>query len=130
MLITVESPLFVMLPRKTKKDRKVFLNLNVYRNLHYHVNSDIKLMYNEIMKERLCFEILGTFALEFVLFKKSNLELDRSNILCIVEKFFCDALIFHGCIQDDNDKIIKKTTYETGGVDKENPRVEIKIIEC
>jgi len=130
MLITVESPLFVMLPRKTKEDKKVLLNLNVYRNMHYMVNNQVKQRYNDLMQDRLNFKVEGMFELEFILYKASNRKVDRANILCIVEKFFCDALIFHGCIQDDNDKIIKKTTYETGGVDKENPRVEIKIIEC
>jgi hypothetical protein len=65
--------------------------------------------------------------LTFTVFKSSNRKIDRANILCITEKFFCDALVEYGCIVDDNDEYIISTSYYTGGVDKVNPRVEIKV---
>jgi hypothetical protein len=63
----------------------------------------------------------------FKLFKGRNARVDRSNILSIVEKFFCDALVHHGCIPDDNDEYISATHYKSGGLDRANPRVEIEI---
>jgi hypothetical protein len=63
----------------------------------------------------------------FALFRGRNGRVDRSNILSIVEKFFCDALVHHGCIQDDNDDFIVATHYKTGGYDKGNGRVEITV---
>ena len=48
-------------------------------------------------------------------------------MLSIHEKFFCDAMTEYGCIADDNDDYIKSTKYLSGGIDKENPRVEIII---
>jgi Holliday junction resolvase RusA-like endonuclease len=68
-------------------------------------------------------------SLTFTLFKGSNRKIDRSNILSITEKFFCDALTTYGCIPDDNDEFISETRYRTGGVDTKNPRVEIEIKE-
>ena len=55
---------------------------------------------------------------------------DRNNPLTIHDKYFCDALTHYGCIPDDSDKYIKSQFYETAGVDKENPRVEILIHCC
>lgn len=124
----ITSPLSVSLPRKTKADRKIYLNLNVYRNLHYIVNNQAKEIYNELMKPYLSgLKFKGPISLTFQLFKKTRRKTDRSNILSIVEKFFCDALVHYGCIPDDNDDHITSTNYLTGGIDSENPRVEIEI---
>ena len=66
----------------------------------------------------------------FKLYKSSARHIDRSNILSIAEKFFCDSLVHYGCIPDDSDEYITRTTYETGGVDRINPRIEIEIYEA
>lgn len=124
------SPIYITLPRVTKKDREVALNLNVYRNLHYQINNQVKATYNEIIGSQLYgVQFEGAIALDFVLYKPSKRKIDRSNILCVVEKFFCDALTHWECIPDDNDKYIKSTNYRTGGIDKDDPRVEILIRE-
>jgi Holliday junction resolvase RusA-like endonuclease len=54
---------------------------------------------------------------------------DRANVLSVHEKFFCDALVESGCLPDDNDLYIKKTTYVSKGVEPGNGRVEIEITE-
>ena len=127
-MIKIISPLFVMLPRKTKKDKKIYLNLNVYRNLHFIVNNQAKEIYNEIMKEQLSYlKFRKPINLEFVLYKSANRKTDRSNFLSIVEKFFCDALVNHKCIEDDNDDYIDSSYYRSGGIDRKNPRAEIII---
>lgn len=123
------SPLFVMIPRKTKKDKKVSLNLNVYRNLNYIVNNQAKSMYCEIMADQMKGVRFDIIDIEFVLFKSSKRKIDRANFLSIVEKFFCDALVHQGCIKDDNDDFINSTKYLTGGIDKDNPRVEIYVLD-
>lgn len=123
------SPVAVALPRKTKADKIIYLNLNVYRNLHYILNNNAKEIYNEIMRPQLQGLKLKTpIELTFVLYKKQNRKIDRSNALSIVEKFFCDALVAHGCIPDDNDDYIKATHYQSGGVDPQDPRVEVFIM--
>jgi hypothetical protein len=122
------SPLFVMLPRVRTKDKKVLLNLNVYRNLHYISNNQAKEVYKNIMFPQLKGKKFDTpIDLQFELFKARNAKIDRSNVLSVVEKFFCDALVACGCIPDDNDEYIRSSYYRTAGVDKENPRVEIWI---
>lgn len=123
------SPLAVVLPRKTKKDKTIYLNLNVYRNLHYIINNQTKELYDEIMGDQLVgLKLKDPLSLLFVFYKKQNRRTDRSNTLSIVEKFFCDALVKHGCIDDDNDEVITSTHYFSGGIDKDNPRVEVFIL--
>jgi len=122
------SPLFVTLPRKTKADKKIYLNLNVYRNLHFILNNQAKEIYCEMMRGQMAGrKFPGQIDITFTLFKGRNGRIDRSNILSIVEKFFCDALVHNGCIPDDNDDFIKATHYQSGGYDKGNGRVEITV---
>lgn len=123
------SPLFVTLPRKTKADKKIYLNLNVYRNLHYISNNQAKEIYCEMMRGQMSGKKFERVEITFVYFKGRNCRVDRSNILSIVEKFFCDALVENGCLKDDNDDIIIETRYRSGGLDRNNGRVEITVAE-
>lgn len=130
-MIKIISPLFVDLPRKTKKDKRVYLNLNVYRNLNRFTNGDAKKKYCEDMGKQLKGLKLKTpVRITYVLFKGSKRKTDRANILSIIEKFSCDALVHWGCLIDDEDKFIFSTEYFTGGIDKTNPRCEIEIKSC
>lgn len=72
---------------------------------------------------------LEKISLEFVLYKKDKRRQDRANALSIHEKFFCDALVEGSFIGDDSDNYIESTTYRTGGIDKENPRVDIYVTD-
>lgn len=130
-MVKIISPLFVDLPRKTKKDKRIYLNLNVYRNLNRFTNGDAKIIYCEDMEKQLKGLVLKTpVRITYVLFKGSKRKTDRANILSVVDKFFCDALVHWGCIFDDEDKFIFSTHYYTGGIDSENPRCEITIRSC
>jgi len=127
----VISPIYIMLPRVRVEDKKVSLNLNVYRNLHYQVNNNMKAAYSaEMFSQLYQLRFRNRIDLEFVLYKPNKRKFDRANILCIVEKYFCDALTHAHCIEDDDDEFIRSTHYRTGGIDKDNPRVEIFISEA
>ena len=128
MIISV--PLFVVLPRKTMQDKKVIINLNNYRNWNFIVNNIIKKKYKEQLENVLApLKLKTPIKLTFKLYRASNRITDRANVLSIHEKFFCDALTEWNCIEDDSDEYIQETKYITGGLDKENPRVEIIIEE-
>jgi hypothetical protein len=127
-MIKIEVPLYVTLPRKTKKDKKYMLNLNQYRNWHYIVSNQLKHRFCEALESSLRgLKLKDELDITYTLYKGSKRKIDRANVLCIIEKFFCDALTFYGCIPDDNDDYIKATHYLDGGIDKDNPRVEITI---
>ncbi len=130
MTKTIIAPLAVYLPRKTMADKKVILNLNGFRNWSFFMSNDVKKAYKEALRPQLEGLVLSTpISLSLTLWKAQNRLIDRSNPLSIQEKFCCDALTELGCIPDDNDEYILSTTYQTGGVDRKNPRVEIKITE-
>ena len=126
-MIKIDVPLYITLPRKTKKDKKYMLNLNVYRNLHYIVSNQLKHRFCEALECVLRgLKLKDELDITYTLYKGSKRKIDRANILCIVEKFFCDALTFYEVIPDDNDDYIKATHYYSD-YDKDNPRVEIII---
>jgi hypothetical protein len=82
------------------------------------------------MEEQLKGKVLKTpISLQFELCNPTKRKTDRANILSIVEKFFCDALVHYGCIPDDNDEFIKSSFYTSGDIDRENPRANIWIKE-
>jgi len=120
------APLYVR--KGVKKPKNIYFNLNNYRNWNHFLSNDLKKQYKNLLKEQLENKKYDKpIKLTFILYKGSNRKIDRANPLCIHEKFFCDALQEYGCIPDDNDEYITQTLYLTGGVDKDNPRVEILI---
>lgn len=130
ILDTITVPLSLKLA-KSEKGKWYHINLNNYRNWHYQVSNNLKKKFAEEIEDQIAFKVYPTpIKLELTLYKGSRRMMDRSNPLSIVEKFFCDALTEYGCIPDDNDDYIESTLYRTGGIDKEFPRVEIKIYEA
>jgi len=121
---------------KTKKagdKKKPFaLNLNVYRNAYHHQLNDSKIIYKEIVKKELELKKIELFGkskihISYKLFSGTKRVADIGNILPIVQKYFEDAFVELGYIKDDNYNFIPKVSYEFGGIDKNNERVEIKI---
>lgn len=130
MHTTIESPIHVYLPRKTMPARKMSLNLNDYRNWHYVVSNQVKTLYTEQMSAKLAgLKFEKKINITFGLWKSSRRVIDSSNFTHIVEKFFCDALVAHGCIPNDDDQYIGDKVHRTLGIDAVNPRVEITITE-
>lgn len=113
---------------KSRIGKRYHINLNNYRNWHYQVSNNLKKKFAEEIQEQIEGKMYTTpISLRFTLYKQSRRLMDRSNVLSIIEKFFCDALTNNFCIPDDSDEYISSTTYTTGGIDKDNPRVVIKI---
>ena len=130
LVATVSSPLAVFLPRKTMEDRKWILNLNVYRNTDRFTLNNVKIAYTDAMKKQITtLPNVGRVAVRFTLYPATRQQLDTPNICCVHDKFFMDAFVKAGKLEDDNFKFYVETGYKYGGVDKANPRVEIEIYE-
>ena len=123
---------------KTKKagdKKKPFaLNLNVYRNAYHHQLNDSKIAYKKIVKDELELKSIKPFGkakihVTYKLFLGTKRKADLGNILPIVQKYFEDAFVEHGYIEDDSYNFIPKVSYEFGGIDRKNERVEITIEE-
>lgn len=129
MIYRINSPITVVLPRKTKKDKVIPLNLNWYRNCHFQISNQVKILYCELMRFQI--EKLPVFekinSISYLWFPATNRSSDTANVCCIVDKFFCDALVNLGRITDDNHNLIPTLHYSFGAVSKQNPRVEIYI---
>ncbi len=117
--------------KKLNKWIKFILNLNNYRNLNYFSLNTTKVKYKELIDPILntIEPILNDLELEFIYiyYSKSKLLFDISNPCSILDKYICDAIVEKGIIPEDNVSIIKKVTYEYGGIDKLNPRVDLII---
>ena len=123
-MYTIIAPISL---NQTKK-KLFYLNLNVYRNAHYIVLNNMKVKFKELLKPQISkLPKMAGVKLTFTLFLGSNRSADMNNIICIVEKFFCDALVELGKLPDDSIEFITSTDNRFGGVDKTNPRVEITL---
>ncbi len=124
------SPLFVTLPRKTVKDKRIALNMNTYRNLHHRISNDAKKAYSEALREQLeGLSIQTPVEVTYKVFKASKRRLDKMNVISVVSKFLLDSITEYGCWEDDNDDYVKTETILPTELDRENPRVEINIKE-
>jgi Holliday junction resolvase RusA-like endonuclease len=130
MIHIIISPLFVMLPRKTKKAKRVSLNMNTYRNLHHRTSNDAKKAYTELVREQLIdLDIQTPVEITYKVYKASNRRLDKMNVISVVSKFLLDAITEYGCWEDDNDIYVKTETILPTELDRVNPRVEVIIKE-
>ena len=124
------SPLFVTLPRKTVKDKRIALNMNTYRNLHHRISNDAKKAYSEALRERLeGLSIQTPVEVTYKVYKGSKRRLDKMNVVSVVSKFLLDSITDYGCWEDDNDDYVKTETILPTELDRDNPRVEIIIKE-
>lgn len=122
---TISLPLFV----QVSKNKRFMLNLNVYRNTHHQTLSKAKVNYAALVKPLLARipRNLGPVHLTYTLFPRTKAELDTANVLCIIDKFFCDCLVAEKVLSDDNHKIVLTIKFEYGHVDPVNPRAEVTL---
>ena len=123
MTIEYILPISVILPRKTKPDKKFMLNLNVYRNTHHQTLTAAKKAFQPISGKSFT---ANKIRISYVVEKTTKRRFDTNNIVSIVDKFFCDWLVNNGCIVDDNCDIVSYG-YIEGLSTCEQSRVIAKI---
>jgi hypothetical protein len=70
---------------------------------------------------------LKEFSIAYVLYAPDKKLRDLANVLSVVDKYACDALVEMKVLKDDSVDHLKTITFSYAGVDKENPRVEMTI---
>ncbi|MBL1322187.1 MAG: hypothetical protein COA63_014180 [Methylophaga sp.] len=123
-MYVITAPLFIQLSKK----KRFYFNLNNYRNAHFHVLSDVKIGFKELVKDQI--KLLPRFSkinLTYIVYPKTKRLFDIANVCSIVDKFFSDALVSGGKLPDDDYTFLPEILYRFGEIDKENPRVEIII---
>jgi len=117
---------------KTKKSNW-FLNLNNYtqasKNTSYR--NSLKKKYAEIIRPVIKHlePIKEPVKIIYTIYRHNKTKFDIGNVGAIVDKFTCDVLVDCGILEDDNYDYVKAVEYVWGGVDKDNPRADIEIIE-
>ena len=90
-------PTYVILPRKTKADKKIQLNLNVYRNLSYIINNQCKAAFHKAFmpaidnhKQKFTNSKLR---FTYTIPAANKLKLDISHVLSIVDKLASNSIV-------------------------------------
>lgn len=122
----IDSPLSV----PVSKNKKFILNLNNYRNAHYQTLNKSKQAYKAIIGWQIKkLNPIKKAVIHYTLYPATNRLTDIGNVVSIHKKYFEDALTYYEVIPDDNYNHVISSSEFFGGIDKENPRVEIKIKE-
>jgi hypothetical protein len=106
------------------------LNLNYYRNTHFHVLNKSKVVFKELIQEQIdSLPKLHRIKLTLTLYPKTKRKCDLDNILSIVTKYTQDVLVSQDKLWDDDYTCIPAIDFRFGEVDKHDPRVVIQIEE-
>ena len=105
--------------------------MNNYNKWHYQTKSKIKKLFTELAVEKLqnIPKSVNIIELTYTVYRGDAHSYDLMNVVSVFDKFFEDSLTAAKVISDDNYKVVRKITAIPGGIDKENPRVEVRIRE-
>ena len=45
----IVTPMYIDLERKTKKDRRVYINMNSYGNVNHFINNQVKIKFKNVI---------------------------------------------------------------------------------
>lgn len=128
-MCVIVCPLFIKTAKKSK-GKKYWLSMNNYRNWHHQISNKIKHCFKEYIQEQvLCLPKMKNIELVYTVIRHDNRSFDLSNTCSVIDKFLLDALVDFGKIPDDSVRYVKKITFVYGGVDKNNGRCIVEIIE-
>lgn len=123
----VKLPLNVSI---SKASKRYPINLNGYRNWHYHISDAIKKEYKAIVKPQIeVLPVMGKVSITYNIYYSRRGRFDIMNISSISAKFFEDALVEFGKLPDDSYEYIPQVHTYFKGIDNANPRVEAVIEE-
>lgn len=119
---------------KKNKDNKFTINLNSYRQHGgcFFIMNKVKQMFHEAVREQIekLPELKYPIRCNYTVYRKDKRKFDVNNICAIADKFFMDAITEYKKLPDDNcDYYLGFGQCDFGGIDKENPRIEVEIIE-
>jgi hypothetical protein len=85
----ITLPFIHYIERKTKKDKRILIGLNWYRNAHHIEKNDVKIHYHDLVKEQVGDVKFEQIRLEYKVYLHKK-HIDYMNIRSIMEKFFLD----------------------------------------
>lgn len=122
-------PTSVILPRKTKSDAKVSISLNWFRSAHHRSYTEAKKHYKKIVSPQFdgLIKPTGQLHIHYDFYAARNDHPDLDNFVGAAKKFFQDAMVESGFIEEDNVSVIVSASEKYCGIDRDNPRIEAKI---
>lgn len=125
-MIKLVSPLRV--PKSLSKH--FILNINNYRNSHYQTLNKTKIEYKKLMSEQISKipKISEPIHIHYTLYTATKRKCDIDNVISIHKKYLQDALVELGKLEDDDYTFIPSNSESFGGIDKNNPRVDVVIV--
>ena len=129
-MINIELPIYYTFERKTKKDNKILVGMNWYRNAHFRSSNQVKQHYHNLIYSKVTQsqKLKDKYMVSYMLYP-SNSNCDLMNVVSVIDKFLNDALQDSGVIVNDNIKFYKHMIATAKEVDKLNPRIEIIVEE-
>ena len=128
MTQTINIP--ICLEAGIRKKKNYFLNLNSYNRWHFQEKNQLKKLFKiNILKDVRELKPIERCEITFKIYYPTKRLFDLDNIGSVLSKFTHDVLTEAEIIPDDNYQVIKKLTFEFGGIDADNPRAEVTIKE-
>lgn len=107
-----DLPLELSIPRKKAKSKKVDLNLNQYRNLHWGSESENKKYFSNLFGLMDWFDFKLKAPYKFYYFIHITKEIaDLMNVGAILDKYLCDMLVEADVIKDDNVTVLNRCEF-------------------
>ena len=114
---------------KKDKPTTMLVGLNQVYSMHYMHRAKMVRYFHELLSHKIkASKIKGQVKTQYTYFYK-NSQSDAPNVVSAIDKMFMDALQSCGVIDDDNVLNYIGSSWKVGGQDKENPRLEVKLIE-
>lgn len=126
---------FVYYTRKRdNKDQKFHINLNNFTQIAKmpHLRNLVKQKFaaNVALEIEGLPKLTAPVTVSYYVYKPSARLIDTNNVCAIADKFFMDALVELGKLEDDNEKFcLGFDETRVMGIDRENPRIEVVIKE-
>lgn len=119
----------ISLPLSLPIGKKAFyLNLNGYRNAHFHELNKAKVLFKDHVTPLLAgIPKQQAIRLRYDFYAPTMARRDLMNVIAVVDKFFSDVLPEVGIVDDDHTGIIPEVHCHARGLDKANPRVDVTI---
>ena len=128
--LTVKNiPSYIILPRKTKKDKRISLNLNQYRTNHFRVNHNMKVNFCDFFSKMLGkkkTKMKGKHMLIYDITLPTGTS-DLMNFGAVIDKFTCDSLVKNEILEEDDCKNIVGVCFLFNKVDRKKPHADLHI---
>lgn len=127
MLLYLELPTHLRVP---KVKSPFALNLNTYRNAHFRLLDKAKKYFATKVTPHIPDVVIREpVRFEYAIYMPTKRAYDVANVGSVIDKFTSDTLVSCNVMQDDNYEHLRSVTYKHGGIDRKNPRAELRIYE-